>query len=70
MEAIILVSDKFETFVSFEVPEQQSVAARIANAEFLEPLKLTWPDSLEPPFIMSFASHFACKSEESILGFS
>jgi hypothetical protein len=56
IDAIIRVSETFGTLVSLEVPEQQRVAARIDNAEFLEPLMGTWPESLEGPVMVSLGS--------------
>lgn len=58
MEAISRVSVTLGTLLSLQVPEQQRVAARMANAEFLEPLMGTWPHSLEGPVIVSFRSGF------------
>ena len=56
IEAIVRVSERFGTPWSLEVPEQQRVAARIDNAEFLEPLIGTWPESLQPPVMVNLGS--------------
>lgn len=39
------------------------MAARIDNAEFLEPLMGTWPESLEGPVMVSLGSGFWEKRE-------
>ncbi|GER49783.1 ABC-2 type transporter family protein [Striga asiatica] len=54
MEAMALMSDTLGTLLSLDGPVQQSVAASMERAEFLDPLMWTWPDSLDPPAITSF----------------
>lgn len=46
------VSERFGRLVIRDSPEQQSVAARIGSAAFLDPLMLTWPESSEGPVMM------------------